>query len=79
MQAFIQALLSKAIFSQRLSFLLFTTSVNLNVQIVGTCIFNTIFEKDILPATDKHHFPHKYYGLGIKNTTPSLNLMHKSQ
>ena len=60
MQTFTQALLSTAIFSQRLSFLLFTKSVNLNLQIVGTCIFDSILEKDILPVTDKHHFPRKY-------------------
>ena len=41
-QAFIQALLSTAVSSQRLSFLLFAKSVNLDLQIAGKCISSTL-------------------------------------
>ena len=43
-QAFIQALLSTAIFSQRLSFLLFTRSLNMDIKITGKCISQTLFD-----------------------------------
>ena len=44
-QAFIQTLLSTAIFSLRLRFfLLFAKSVNLCLQIAGKCISDTLFD-----------------------------------
>ena len=43
-QAFIEAFLSTAVFSQRLSFftVLFAKSVNLHLQLSGKCVFDTL-------------------------------------
>ena len=66
-QVFIQALLYAAVFSQRLSFIL-AKPVNLDLQIPGKCISDTLFDfKATLVIADKHHLPCEYYGLVIKH------------
>ena len=54
-------------------FLLFAKSVNLDLQILGKCISDTLFGfKHMLYITEKHHFPCEYYGLVIKYTKSHL-------
>ena len=69
-QAFIQALLSTAIFFPKIEFfLLFAESVNLWLQIAGKCISDTLFDfKACLVHQWKTPFPREYYGLVIKHT-----------
>ena len=59
-----QALLSTAIFFQRLSF--FTICLLENAFLT-----HFLTSKHMLSIVDKHHFPRKYYGLVIKYTTPN--------
>ena len=80
-----QALLSTAIFSQRLSF--FTVCLLENAFLTHFLTSKHMLSikdkhhfprkyyglviKYMLYIKDKHHFPHKYYGLVIKYTTPN--------
>ena len=62
-------------------FLLFTKSVNLDLQIVGKCTSDTFLtSKYTLSIADKHHFPLEYYGLVIKcKSISSAILVRKSR
>ena len=46
---------------------MFIKSKNLDLQIVGKYIFETLTSKHMLSIPDKHHFPCEYYGLVIKH------------
>ena len=49
-------------------FSLFIKSVNLDLQIVGKYISDTLTSKHTFSITDKHHILCEYYGLVIKYT-----------
>ena len=60
--------MSTAVFFPKITFFQFIKSVNLDLQIVGKYISDTLTSKHALSIADKHHFPPEYYGLVIKYT-----------